>query len=112
VPHVRQSVRGPKKMGEAQRPLFWCCEKTLFFEGYGLQPVHKRLKVGTALAAEGRTPTLFTPIPRKMQKARAIAWAFCVFSSELSTAKGSVLKPGYLPPAQPTALAWSVPLVP
>jgi hypothetical protein len=29
-------------------------EKTLFFEGYGLQPVHKRLKMGTALAAEGR----------------------------------------------------------
>jgi hypothetical protein len=26
----------------------------LFFEGYGLQPVHKRLKTGTALAAEGR----------------------------------------------------------
>ena len=29
-------------------------EKTPFFEGYGLQPVHKRLKTGAALAAEGR----------------------------------------------------------
>jgi hypothetical protein len=28
--------------------------KILFFEGYGLQPVHKRLKTGAALAAEGR----------------------------------------------------------
>jgi hypothetical protein len=28
--------------------------KTPFFEGYGLQPVHKRLKIGTASAAEGR----------------------------------------------------------
>jgi hypothetical protein len=28
--------------------------KTLFLDGYGLQPVHKRLKIGTALAAEGR----------------------------------------------------------
>ena len=33
---------------------FTGCEKTLFFEGYGLQPVHKRLKIGTALAGEGR----------------------------------------------------------
>ena len=33
---------------------FTGCGKTLFFEGYGLQPVRKRLKTGTALAAEGR----------------------------------------------------------
>jgi hypothetical protein len=32
--------------------------KTLFFEGYGLQPVHKRLKTDTALAAEGRISIL------------------------------------------------------
>ena len=30
------------------------CEKTHSFEGYGLQPVHKRLKIGMVLAAEGR----------------------------------------------------------
>jgi hypothetical protein len=33
---------------------FTGCGKTLFFEGYGLQPVRKRLKTGTTLAAEGR----------------------------------------------------------
>jgi hypothetical protein len=39
------------------------CEKTLVFEGYGLQPVRNSLKKGPALAAEGHisipSPTFF-----------------------------------------------------
>ena len=45
----------PRSKGQG----FTCCGKTLFFEGYGLQPVHKRLKIGTALAAEGRISIRF-----------------------------------------------------
>jgi hypothetical protein len=43
-----RAVKAKKEWG------FTGCGKTLFFEGYGLQPVHKQLKTGTALAAEGR----------------------------------------------------------
>ena len=48
---------------------FTGCGKTLFFEGYGLQPVYKRLKTGAALAAEGR---IFIRLPTFSAASKAV----------------------------------------
>jgi hypothetical protein len=69
--------------------------KTLFFEGYGLQPVHKRLKTGTALAAEGGIsirlrlfPAASLVVPSKRKKSWALQAA-----EKLCSLKGTGFSP-------------------
>jgi hypothetical protein len=50
----KQSISLRNKLFALYQTRLQRLRKTLSFEGYGLQPVHKRLKIGAALAAEGR----------------------------------------------------------
>jgi hypothetical protein len=52
----KEARRAPQGYGE--NPPFGKLDDR--FEGYGLQPVHNLLKIGTALAAEGHTSSLLS----------------------------------------------------